>query len=111
MLNITDKEFEEKIGDYERGLNDAWEIARRLSCCVFDGGMPYSTLISIFGCEATPNSLYRDYTASEVMAKIKEYEGKKNCNNCGQPRDYRGDCILYDTGKCLNEYEKWIPKE
>ena len=50
--------------------------------------------------------------AAETKKKIARlnYEGKKSCGNCGQPRDYRGDCILYDEGKCLNEYEKWIPR-
>lgn len=32
-----------------------------------------------------------------------------NCATCGQPRDYKGQCILFKEGRFANAHEKWKP--
>ena len=52
---------------YDRGLNDAWDAARKIVC---DEGVDMNTLCTIFrrGCI---ESIIRDYSASEVIEKLK----------------------------------------
>lgn len=72
MLNIKDKEFEEKIGDYERGLSDAWELARKI--VIGDDESSYSAkdLYNIFGCGWY--SILKKFTIEEVFKHIKKYK-------------------------------------
>lgn len=56
--------------DYQRGLNDAWECIRKLE------DIPNQAVMDIFHF----GSIYkiaRNYTATEIIAKIKEYEEKQ----------------------------------
>ena len=62
---------------YERGLNDAWECARKIGTEIKDGGIDIYTLKEIFGKEATTVSIFRDYSAKEAIAKINTYEDKQ----------------------------------
>ena len=67
---------------YQRGLNDAWECARRLLFNVEDGGMSTSELCEIFH----RNGFYRilkDYSAQEAIEKIDGYEKQKNALKVG----------------------------
>lgn len=59
---------------YRRGLNDAWECARKIctNWCLSD-----KTLAEIFGNGKTIDDIMREYSASEAIAKIKEYEKKQ----------------------------------
>ena len=111
IKDVYDKNFGNKKNDYERGLDDAWECARKM--------YQFNPINNKQLCEELYDMGFNEFicstTASEAIAKIKEYEEKqkqedKCCSNCGQPRDYRGKCILYKEGKCVNEYEKWMPK-
>lgn len=60
--------------EYQRGLGDAWGVARKIVC---DEGIDMNTLCTIFrrGCS---DSIIRDYSASEAIKKIKEYEEQKD---------------------------------
>lgn len=58
---------------YKCGLADAWETARKIEC---DEGIDMNTLCTIFG-RGSSNSIIRDFSASEAIAKIKEYEDSK----------------------------------
>ena len=60
-------------GKYEKGLNDAWECARKIFLPVAQEGLPVSTLIQIFGSKPTEYIL-KKYSASEAMEKIRQYE-------------------------------------
>lgn len=70
---FTDTEEAEKTA-YEQGLNDSWECARKISMPENEGGMSVKALQSIFG---TTREIFK-CTASEAIAKIKEYEEKQN---------------------------------
>lgn len=69
---IHDHEVAEKTA-YEQGLNDAWECARKISMPENEGGMSVKALQSIFG---KAREIF-NCTASEAIAKIKEYEDKQ----------------------------------
>ena len=62
--------------DYQRGLDDAWDAARKIGCTVKEGGLANHELVSIFGNLAT-SFILRDYEAIEVIEKIREYEESK----------------------------------
>lgn len=62
--------------EYNRGLNDAWDAAKKLCRSVKYGGIE-EHCSEIF--EKTPFETFDvfDYIASEAIAKIKEYEDKQ----------------------------------
>ena len=67
---------------YEKGLSDAWELARKISLHVTDGGvdMSPSELRTVFDIEPMVDPTYcilRDYKAEEVINRLKSYEDNK----------------------------------
>ena len=73
---------------YEKGLNDAWECARKIMLSDEDGGIAHIDIQKIFG-----GSYYQammNYSASEVIVKLKEYEEKQ------EPKDGDRVRILKD---------------
>lgn len=60
---------------YERGLNDAWECARKMLLSDEDGGIALSDILKIFGM--TQYYAIKRFSATEAIAKIKEYEEKQ----------------------------------
>lgn len=66
------------VDTYIQGLNDAWEYARKITLNSEDGGIPYREFEKIFDDITSPYAVFRKYTISEAIAKIKEYEDKKN---------------------------------
>ena len=62
---------------YQRGLDDAWEVAKKVVLNPDDGGLSILELNEIFNC-ATIQQVFRKYTLSEVIAKLKAYEEKQN---------------------------------
>ena len=82
--NINDGTFAKKIEEaYKNGLNDAWGCARKIMLNKVNGGLPTEEHSKIFGYVATFEVL-KNYTASEAIAKIKEYEekDKHKCKEC-----------------------------
>ena len=61
---------------YEQGLNDAWELARKIAVNHVDGGYSISELRDIFGIKSITNIIC-DLTAKEAILKVKEYENKE----------------------------------
>lgn len=61
--------------EYERGLNDAWELARKICDEIINGGYTSTELRNIFGSASTSNVFH--YTYQEALAKVEEYEKKK----------------------------------
>ena len=61
---------------YQRGLNDAWEAARKIVLNRDEGGTSTLDLSEIFDC-VTIQQVFRRYTVSEVIAKLKDYEEKQ----------------------------------
>ncbi len=48
--------------------------------------------------------------AMESEEESTKVENIKTCATCGQPRDYKDMCILYNEGEC-NRYSGWMPKQ
>ena len=65
------------IDTYIQGLNDAWECARKIILCEAKGGFSTDKYTEVFGNIATFQAL-EILSASEAIAKIKEYEEKEN---------------------------------
>ena len=70
---------------YRRGLEDAWEAARKIFGYKIDGGIPIEELGKVFGyaedalfCTA---DIIRHNTASEAIAKLKAYEEKQKADD------------------------------
>lgn len=59
--------------EYERGLNDAWECAKKIAT---DTGLNYEELGEIFGYTAM-DTIFGNFSASKAIARIKEYEDKQ----------------------------------
>lgn len=73
---------------YAKGLNDAWECARKLMFVESKGGLSVGEHVEIFG-NVEPAEILKNHTASEVIAKIKEYEEqqKPKFANCSLLND------------------------
>ena len=90
-------------GDYEHGLNDAWECVKK----IFD--MDGDTAKELFG-DFLVDHISRQFTASEAIAKIKEYEEKqkRTCDTCqylhGGFNSLKNYCVNCDG--CY-----WTPKQ
>ena len=65
---------EYKIGDkvYNKGLEDAWELAKKIVESPSNGGYTTNELVKIFGIVDGP--VFDAYTPQEALAKVKEYE-------------------------------------
>ena len=67
--------------EYERGLNDAWEAARKIMLCKSKGGLGYEVVLKIFqqaNITGTEHfDILHEWPASEAVAKIKKYEEKQ----------------------------------
>jgi len=60
---------------YQRGLEDAWEAARRIVVDTDHGGLALGTLSGIFGTQSY-SYIMRENTVQEAIDKIKAYEDK-----------------------------------
>ncbi len=60
---------------YQKGLDDAWEMARKIVISPFDGGMNIDDLVQCFG-ELSYSRLFRS-PASEAKAKYDAWKEKK----------------------------------
>jgi len=58
---------------YQKGLNDAWEAARKIVCLISDGGFTTDVLDSIFGSQSY-QSIMAKYSASDAIEKISKYK-------------------------------------
>lgn len=78
--------------EYQRGLDDAWEAARKISILESDGGYSWKEMKSIFGTDSA-SEIYVLHTATEAINKIKAYEEKQKAE--GEIKV--GDEVEWDT--------------
>jgi hypothetical protein len=74
----------ENFGDlqdtaYQRGLDDAWEAARKVALNTKDGGLSIEKLGEIFD-RYTLQQVLKDYTAKQTIEKLKVYEEKQKAD-------------------------------
>lgn len=60
---------------YADGLNDAWELAKKIVLGIKDGGFDSNRVMDVFGF--TPYYVLREFTVAEAIAKIETYEKEK----------------------------------
>lgn len=90
---------------YRKGLDDAWEAAGKVVFSRDEGGTSISDLDEIFGY-CTIQQVFRRYTASEAIAKLKAYEEKQKADD----EIKVGDEVisLKVNGEVIEELPPWI---
>ena len=76
---------------YNEGLNDAWELAKKIALPSHMAGYTTDELKNIFG-KNTFISAMSDFTSQEALAKVKEYE-ERNKINVGDVVRLKGSCV------------------
>jgi len=61
---------------FENGMVLAWDVAKKIVCYEIDGGYPIPQMLDLFNRDDLPKIL-SDYTASEAIEKIRQYEQEK----------------------------------
>lgn len=62
---------------YNKGLNDAWELAKKIVINSDDGGYTANELEEMFRT-IFPDEVFADFTPQEALAKVKAYEEERN---------------------------------
>lgn len=89
---------------YQRGLDDAWETAKKIALGFNDGGFTTHYLKEVFGSVSFQYA-FKNYSASEAIEKLKAYEGHRDkdlCSGCVWEDRFDGDCSM-----CSNNY-RWL---
>lgn len=60
-----------------KGLDDAWECLKKIIFEKDDGGLTFGEIAKIFDGKCLSTEILENYSASEAIAKIKEYEEKQ----------------------------------
>ena len=105
----------ERNSEYQRGLNEgngigykdgvndgqheAWKAARKIVLSPDEEGISALDLIAIFG-KGSAYNVFKNYTASEAIAKLKAYEEKQKTDNCIEI----GDEVEWDGDKYIVTY-------
>ena len=91
-------------GAYQRGLDDAWEAARKVALNSNDGGLSIEKLDEIFD-RYTLQQVLKEYTAKQAIEKLQAYEEKQKAEDeimVGDEVKWNSDLItvtrLYDDG-------------
>lgn len=66
---------------YQRGLNEAWEAARKIVLNPDEGGMSVTDIYLVFGNNGSMQRIFRSYSATEVIEKLKAYEKKQKVDD------------------------------
>lgn len=115
---FNEENKEQNMKTYEDGLNEAWKTARKIACAINTGGDSWTTVEKIFDSLSISNILCTN-TASEAIAKIKEYEE----NKVGDEVEYNNEkgiilefdddsaTIMKPSGRTVIVYNKGIIKK
>ena len=89
--------------DYERGLNDAWDAAKKINLEVYDGGLSVSDLEKIFAIGGNC-AVMRTFTAKEAIDRIKAHEAEKDEIRVGDEVRRISDGVKYVVVDPKNEF-------
>lgn len=102
--------------DYNRGLNDAWELAQKIGGPISNGAYYFDRLYEMFG-EYEAHDIFGKFSYQEAIEKIEEYEKKK----AEEAKLTRGDIVRFSIGSsvynaiflCEDQHEQcyWVLKE
>ena len=88
---------------YQKGLDDAWEAAKKIVC---DEELDWNTLLHIFN-RGNFDGIFGDFSASEAIEKLKAYEEKQKAENeinVGDEVDWSGDKFI--VTRIFQPYDK-----
>lgn len=94
----SDKHEEECEQEFNRGGNEAWELARKITCQPINGGFNRSEFEKIFGYGYI-SDIFEKYTYTEAAAKVAEWKKTKTkiLVKAGDVLEY-----IYDSNvKCI----------
>ena len=97
------------------GREEAWECARKIIEDVVEPHFESAYMVDIFGCESAITAM-KNNSASEAIAKIKEYEEKqkqdgKSCKTCDHSYIAKDGFECCEIHGCDFMHSKWIPKQ
>lgn len=89
--------------EYQRGLNDAWEAARKIVGSIPLGGLNTHELMDLFGTSLVTEIVYM-VTADQAIEKLRTYEAEKKAEEeikVGDEveTDYTGNVIIAEKPK------------
>lgn len=92
---------------YQRGLNDAWDAARKIVLDTDKGGIPLSKLQKIFH-RGLPNEIIGAFSASEAIEEIRAYEREHEEFHIGDEviRHYKNEFMEGDDAPSIFLYEE-----
>ena len=99
-ITKSSKNTEEEA--YNRGLNDAWDLAGKVDIPSSEGGYALEDLRYIFG-EACVSNIYRKFTGVEAMHMVKEFEERLKEAYAEVQSFKRGNVVSYDMGGSIFE--------
>lgn len=93
------KTEEDRQSSYELGLNMAWEAAKKIYLTTSEGGLPNEEIVKIFdvGWMGWIATIFKNFSASEVVEKLKAYEEQKNQEEDSEIKV--GDEVIYRHGE------------
>ena len=99
MENVKNEMLLRLESEYQRGLEDAWEWARKIMIYEYQNGISNEQFHKIFD---TVNRAYvlKHLTAREVMQKIKDYNERQTENNAWKKHIYEEVCLLANDEEC-----------
>ena len=103
---VSENFCESQDAVYQRGLNDAWEAARKIVCAPQEEGLGRKMLDTIFGDELGRSEIMFTYSAQEAIAKLKAYEQKQTKRDIGNDIDY----LMQSTGMTVEEIAQGLLK-
>ena len=83
---------------YQKGLKDAWEAARKICLEEDDGGIPASAINDIFNV-CNYRYAVKDYSASECIEKIRQYEEKEEIRVGDEVEDGVANLIVLEINE------------
>ena len=99
------KEEQKNIDEaYQKGLTDAWKVARKIAVLPHYGGMEGTALKTIFGT-LNIHEIFDAVRPSEAIAKLKIYEEQKNDNEIKVGDEVKS---LNDLGEEIKGFLPWI---
>lgn len=93
----------ERDAEYERGLNDAWDAARKINLEVYEGGLSVSDLEKIFAIGGNC-AVMRTFTAKEAIDRIQAHEAEKGEIHVGDEVRRISDGVKYVVVDPKNEF-------
>lgn len=89
LEDVIENEIEEA---YNKGLNDAWELAKKLWLPTSYGGKNSEEVMKIFGCDYY--AISKLFTPQEALTKLEAYEKEQ------EQKIAAGDIVTTINGEC-----------